>query len=81
MSENPKYKKLTPEEADFIRTKVKHGGRKSEWITVLQDMKVGDMIQVSEKLNRGTISRIGQRLNMKFSVHFVEGHYYVERIA
>ncbi len=81
VGDNPIYRKLTKEEADYIRLKMGHGGRKSHLAEILDSMEIGDMLQIYEKVNRGTISRIGQKLGKKFAVHYVDAHYYIERIA
>jgi len=73
------FRKLTKEEIEEIKNSVNHGGRKSKYDEYLKDMNIGDMIEV-ENINRGVISRAGKRLNMKFSVHYVNGKYYIERI-
>ena len=73
------FRKLTKEEIEEIKNSVNHGGRKSKYDEILRDMNIGDMIEV-ENINRGVISRAGKRLNMKFSVHYVNGKYYIERI-
>mgnify|MGYP001626279099 FL=1 len=81
VGDNPIYRKLSKEEADYVHLKIGHGGRKSEWTKILDSMEIGDMLQIYEKVNRGTISRIGQKLGKKFAVHYVDAHYYIERIA
>jgi len=73
------FRKLTKDEIEKIKNSVNHGGRKSLYDEYLKDMNIGDMIEV-ENINRGVISRAGKRLNMKFSVHYVNGKYYIERI-
>jgi len=73
------FRKLTKEEIEEIKNSVNHGGRKSLYDEYLKDMNIGDMIEV-ENINRGVISRAGKRLGMKFSVHYVQGKYYIERI-
>ena len=73
------FRKLTKNEIEEIKNSVNHGGRKSLYDEILRDMEIGDMIEV-ENINRGVISRAGKRLNMKFSVHYVNGKYYIERI-
>jgi uncharacterized protein involved in tellurium resistance len=73
------FRKLSKDEIEEIKQNVNHGGRKSLYDEVLRDMNIGDMIEV-ENINRGVISRAGKRLNMKFSVHYVNGKYYIERI-
>ena len=72
------FRKLSKEEIEEIKNSVNHGGRKSLYDEILKDMNIGDMIEV-ENINRGVISRAGKRLNMKFSVHYVNGKYYIER--
>ena len=72
------FRKLTKNEIEEIKNSVNHGGRKSLYDEILRDMNIGDMIEV-ENINRGVISRAGKRLNMKFSVHFANGKYYIER--
>jgi len=72
------FRKLTKNEIEEIKNSVNHGGRKSLYDEILRDMEIGDMIEV-ENINRGVISRAGKRLNMKFSVHYVNGKYYIER--
>lgn len=72
------FRKLTKEEIEEIKNSVNHGGRKSLYDEYLKDMNIGDMIEV-ENINRGVISRAGKRLGMKFSVHYVQGKYYIER--
>ena len=72
------FRKLSKEEIEEIKNSVNHGGRKSLYDEYLKDMNIGDMIEV-ETINRGVISRAGKRLNMKFSVHYVNGKYYIER--
>ncbi len=80
-SENKVYRKLSNEEINYIYLKIGHGGRKSIWAEILDKLEIGEMIQVYEKVNRGTISRVGQRKGKKFSVHVIDGNYYIERIA
>jgi len=72
------FRKLSKEEIEEIKSGINHGGRKSLYDEILKDMQIGDMIEV-ENINRGVISRAGKRLNMKFSVHYVNGKYYIER--
>jgi len=72
------FRKLSKDEIEEIKNSVNHGGRKSLYDEILKDMNIGDMIEV-ENINRGVISRAGKRLNMKFSVHYVNGKYYIER--
>jgi len=73
------FRKLSKEEIEQIKSGINHGGRKSQYDEILKTMNIGDMIEV-ENINRGVISRAGKRLNMKFSVHYVNGKYYIERI-
>ena len=73
------FRKLTKEEIEEIKNSVNHGGRKSLYDEILRDMNIGDMIEV-ENINRGVISRASKRLNKRFSVHYINGKYYVERI-
>ena len=73
------FRKLSKEEIEQIKSRINHGGRKSKYDEILRDMNIGDMIEV-ENINRGVISRAGKRLGMKFSVHYVNGKYYIERI-
>ena len=72
-------RKLSPSEIEQIKSNINHGGRKSKYDEYLKDMEIGDMIEIDE-INRGVISRAGKRLNMKFSVHYVNNKYYIERI-
>jgi hypothetical protein len=71
-------RKLTKEEIEEIKSGINHGGRKSKYDEYLKNMEVGDWLEV-ENINRGVISRAGKRLGMKFSVHYVNGKYYIER--
>ena len=71
-------RKLSKSEIEQLKSEISHGGRKSKYDEILRDMQIGDMIEV-ENINRGVISRAGKRLNMKFSVHFANGKYYIER--
>ena len=73
------FRKLSKNEIEEIKNGINHGGRKSLYDEILKDMQIGDMIEV-ENINRGVISRAGKRLGMKFSVHYVNGKYYIERI-
>jgi len=74
------FRKLTQKEIEEIKNSVNHGGRKSLYDEYLKDMQIGDMVEV-QNVNRGVISRAGQRLGYKLSVHYVNGKYYVERTA
>ena len=74
------FRKLTQKEIEEIKNSVNHGGRKSLYDQYLYNLNVGEMLEV-ENVNRGVISRAGQRLGMKLSVHFVNGKYYIERTA
>jgi len=73
------FRKLTKEEIEQIKSGINHGGRKSKYDEYLREMQIGDWIEIGE-INRGVISRAGKRLGMKFSVHYVNGKYYIERI-
>jgi len=72
-------RKLTKEEIENLKQNVNHGGRKSKYDEYLREMQIGDWIEIPE-INRGVISRAGKRLGMKFSVHYINGKYYIERI-
>jgi len=74
------FRKLSKTEIEQIKNNINHGGRKSLYDEYLYDLNVGDMVEV-QNVNRGVISRAGQRLGMKFSVHYVNGKYYIERTA
>jgi len=74
------FRKLSKSEIEQIKNSVNHGGRHSIYDQYLYDLNVGDMVEV-ENVNRGVISRAGQRLGMKLSVHYVNGKYYIERTA
>jgi len=74
------FRKLSKNEIEQIKNNINHGGRKSKYDEYLYDLNVGDMVEV-ENVNRGVISRAGQRLGYKFSVHYVNGKYYIERTA
>jgi len=71
-------RKLSKNEIEQLKSEISHGGRKSKYDEYLQNMQIGDWIEIGE-INRGVISRAGKRLNMKFSVHYVNGKYYIER--
>jgi len=73
-------RKLSKSEIENLKENLNHGGRKSKYDEYLKNMEVGDWIEIDE-INRGVISRAGKRLNMKFSVHYINGKYYIERIA
>ena len=74
------FRKLSKSEIEQVKDNINHGGRKSLYDQYLKDLNVGDMVEV-ENVNRGVISRAGQRLGMKLSVHYVNGKYYIERTA
>jgi len=74
------FRKLSKSEIEEIKNNINHGGRKSLYDEYLKDMQIGEMVEV-QNVNRGVISRAGQRLGMKFSVHYVDNKYYVERTA
>ena len=74
------FRKLSKTEIEQIKNSVNHGGRKSKYDEYLKDLNVGEMLE-TDNVNRGVISRAGQRLNMKFSVHYVDNKYYIERTA
>ena len=72
-------RKLSKNEIEQLKNEISHGGRKSKYDEYLREMQIGDWIEIGE-INRGVISRAGKRLGMKFSVHYVNGKYYIERI-
>ena len=74
------FRKLSKSEIEQVKDNINHGGRKSKYDEYLKDMQIEDMVEV-ESVNRGVISRAGQRLGYKFSVHYVNGKYYIERTA
>jgi len=73
-------RKLSKSEIEQIKNNINHGGRHSIYDQYLYDLNVGDMVEI-ESVNRGVISRTAKRLNMKLSVHYVNGKYYIERTA
>ena len=74
------FRKLSKSEIEQIKDNINHGGRKSLYDKYLYDLNVGDMLE-TDNVNRGVISRAGQRLGYKLSVHYVNGKYYIERTA
>ena len=74
------FRKISKNEIEQIKNSVNHGGRKSLYDQYLKDLNVGDMLE-TDNVNRGVISRAGQRLGYKLSVHYVNGKYYIERTA
>ena len=72
------FRKLSKSEIEQVKDNINHGGRKSKYDEYLKDMQIGDMVEV-ENARRGVISRAGKRLGYKFSVHYVNGKYYIER--
>jgi hypothetical protein len=71
-------RKLSISEIENLKQNLNHGGRKSKYDEYLKNMEVGDWLEIGE-INRGVISRAGKRLGMKFSVHYINGKYYIER--
>jgi len=71
-------RKLSKNEIEQLKNEISHGGRKSKYDEYLKNMNIGDWIEI-EQINRGVISRAGKRLGMKFSVHYINGKYYIER--
>jgi len=72
-------RKLSKNEIEQLKNEISHGGRKSKYDEILRNMEVGDWLEI-ENINRGVISRAGKRLGMKFSVHYIQGKYYIERV-
>ena len=73
------FRKLSKDEIDRLLQNINQGGRKSKYDEILKEMNIGEWIEIPN-ISRGVISRAGKRLNMKFSVHYIQGKYYVERI-
>jgi len=71
-------RKLTKEEIENLKQNVNHGGRKAKYDEYLNDLAIGEWLEIDE-INRGVISRASKRLGKKFSVHYVNGKYYIER--
>jgi len=71
-------RKLSKNEIEQLKNEISHGGRKAKYDEILQNMNIGDWIEIPE-INRGVISRASKRLNMKLSVHYINGKYYIER--
>ena len=78
VSQKMEIRKLSKNEIEQLKNEISHGGRKAKYDEILQNMNIGDWIEI-ENINRGVISRASKRLGMKFSVHYINGKYYIER--
>jgi hypothetical protein len=72
-------RKLSISEIENLKENLNHGGRKSKYDQYLNDLEIGEWLEI-DNVNRGVISRASKRLNKKFSVHYINGKYYIERI-